>query len=381
MNDPVQTIESTTDASPSGGESQVAPVTAPSESSQADNAESGAGSTADTPPHESAPADPAKSESLTPPKSVAPTTQNPEVVDAESYKRLRDEKSQWGRQMADTRRQYEETRTQLARLQQDREKQVRAAEQQKLALHDFRHPDHATKFQPILAKADIIRQQVARIRQAKTPEGLTPEQGAMWRQSQEDNILSSLSEEEHNALNQFNEHSQSFDRKWKLNPASTLNEYVIPMIRQEMQRTMQEQQAAQSVDADLNDPIAGPVIKEMQAEMAEAIQRLGGTDEAYDFVKQQAVTYAYNKKYSAGLVQENAQLKQQLEAAGIKAGAASAQQALAKGKASITRDVAPRNTKQPYDIAAQWADKNGVSKGTPQFFQHLREIEAEQASR
>ena len=381
MNEAVQDTLSTQDSAPSGGESQVAPVTAPSDQSQANNAEAGAGSTAEKPPHESAPADPAKPESLNPPIPVAPTTQNPEVVDAESYKRLRDEKSQWGRQMAETRRQYEETRTQLAKLQQDREKQMRAAEQQKLALHDFRHPDHATKFQPILAKADIVRQQVARIRQAKAPDGFTPEQAAMWRQSQEDNVLSTLSEEEHNALNQFNEHSQQFDRKWKLNPAQTLNEYVIPMIRQEMQRTMQEQQAAQSVDADLNDPIAGPIIKEMQGEMADAIQRLGGTDEAYEFVKQQAVVYAHNKKFSTELAQENARLKQQLEALGIKAGAASAQQALAKGKASITRDVAPRVTKEPYDVAAQWADKNGVSKGTPQFFQKLREIEAEQASR
>lgn len=371
---------STQDSDPSADTSQIAPDTAPSDSSQVNEQDSSAGTEQDTPPQD-APVDQAKSDSLTPPKSVAPNTQETnDTVDPEAYKRLRDEKSQWGRQMAETRRQYEQTRAQLAQFQQERERQSQLAAQQKLALHDFRHPDHASKFQPILAKADIVRQQVNRIRAAKAPDGFTPEQAAQWKQSQEEMVLSTLSEDEHNALNQFNEHSQAFDRKWKLNPASTLHEYVTPMIRQEMQRVMQEQQAAQSVDADLNDPVAGPVIKEMQGEMAEAIERLGGTDEAYEFVKQQAVTYAHNKKYSEQLAQENARLKQQLQEAGIKVASASAQQAFAKGKASITRDVAPRSVRPPYEVAAQWATKNGVSKASPQFFEYLQKIEAERAS-
>lgn len=373
MNDAPQTDTSTQDSAPSGVENQAPPVTATPDSPQTDAADSGAGSQNQQPPATPPHAEGETTESLTPPKSVAPNTQNP--ADGETLNRLRSEKAHWARQNGEIRRQYEDTRSQLAKFQQEHEKTAQLAAQQKLALHDFRHPDHASKFQPILAKADAVRRQVARIRQAKAPDGFTPEQTAQWRQSQEDFAMSDLSDDEHTALNQFNEHSQAFDRKWKLNPASTLNEYVIPMIRQEMQRTMHEQQAAQSVDADFNDPISGPIIKEMQGEMAEAIQRLGGTDEAYEFVKKQAVNYAQNNHYMKGVVEENARLKQQLEAAGIKAQSASVLQALAKGTASVTRDVAPRNDTPPYEIAAKWADKRGIPRGSREFFQHLREVQ------
>ena len=124
MNEPIQADPSTQDSAPPSGDSQVAPVSAPPDSNQSDTAEAGAGSTAETPPHENVPAETAQPDSLTPPKSVASTTQSPEVVDAESYKRLRDEKSQWGRQksqwerqIADVQKNYEQTRSQLAQFQ------------------------------------------------------------------------------------------------------------------------------------------------------------------------------------------------------------------------------------------------------------------------
>jgi hypothetical protein len=138
-----------------------------------------------------------------------------------------------------------------------------------------------------------------------------------------------------------------------------------------------ETQASAAVDQDLNDPIVGPVLKEFQPQMMDVINKLGGTDEAYDFAKHHALVYAQNK----AMQEQIASLKRQLGEAGVKAGAAATQQQLAKGKASITRDVVPRHTKSPYEIAAAWASKNGVEKGSPQFFQHLREIEAEQAAR
>ena len=378
MNDPINTTTSQSGDAPSGSDSQAAQTSAPPASSQPDVADTGAGSTTSQPPHEGAPADSAKQPTLTPPKSVASNTQAPtEVIDPASYKALRDEKSTWGRQMADYRRQYEETRTQLASLQQDRERAKQAADQQKLALHDFRHPDHQAKFQPILAKADMVRQQIARIRSAKTPEGFTPEQGALWKQSQEDLAMSALSDEEQGALEKFQSHSQDFDRQWKLNPAKTLTEHVIPMIRQEMQRAQMEMKASQEVDQDFNDPNIGPVLKEFQPQMADMIQKLGGTDEAYDFAKHHAQVYAQNK----ALHEELARLKQQNGQAQVQVGVAATQQALAKGKASITRDVVPRHTQSPFDAASKWAAKNGVSTSSSAFFQQLREIEAEQASR
>jgi len=382
MNEAVQDAISTQAEAPSGGDSSASQTTATPAESQTSAAESGAGSTTDKPPHESAPASQSTPLPLTNSKSVAPNTQSqPEVIDPATYKALRDEKSTWGRQMADTRRQYEDTRKQLASLQQDREKANQLAQHQKLALHDPRHPDHASKFQPTLAKADIVRSQLARLNNAKPPDGLTPEQGQQWKESQREMLLGSLDESEQAALEQFQSHNQNFQRQLALNPAKALTEFVQPMLEQFFQRKNQEQQAAQSVDADMNDPISGPIIKEMQGDMMEAIQRLGGSDEAYDFVKHQAVNYARNKAVVDATVAENTRLKQQLQELGVKVGVANTQQALAKGKASITRDVVPRNTESPYAIATKQAAKQGMKTDSPAFFQLIREIEADQASR
>jgi methanogenic corrinoid protein MtbC1 len=149
------------------------------------------------------------------------------------------------------------------------------------------------------------------------------------------------------------------------------------MIRQEMQRAMQQREAVESVNRDFADPELGPVMKEMGNEMNEAIQRLsrGDADEAYDFVKQQALVYAHNRKMNDGLSQENARLKQQLADAGIRVGAAKAQQDLARGRASITRDVSTRQARPAYEVASEWASKNGVDKSSAQFHQKLRELE------
>ena len=306
---------------------------------------------------------------------VALNTQSEEKIDAEGYKRLRDQHSQLGRESANYRKQLEAQRMELTRFQQEREKQAQFAKQQKLPLHDFRHPEHSTKFAPLQAKADIVRTQLAGLSKMRPPEGLTPEQGQAWREAAEQNILSTLTEEEQNTLSQFQQHKQQFDRQWATNPDQVLTERVIPMIRQEMQRAMMEQQAAQQVDSDFNDPELGPVIKEMGAEMDQAIKDLGGTDAAYDFVKQQALVYAHNRKANEFLSQENARLKQQLQEAGLKVGAAKAQQDLARGRASITRDVSAKQTRPAYEIASEWASKNNVDRASVQFHQKLRELE------
>lgn len=315
--------------------------------------------------------------SSTNPIPVASNTQSSEQIDAEGYKRLRDQHSQLGRETANYRKQLETQRLELTRFQQEREKQNQAAAQQKLALHDYRHPEHKSKFVPMQAKADIVRGQLAQLAKQRPPEGLTPEQGQAWREQSEQMLMSSLSEEEQTTLAQFQQHNQNFQRQWATNPDQVLTERVIPMIRQEMQRAMRETQAASSVEQDMNDPELGPVMKEMGSEMEEAVRRLGGTDEAYDFVKQQAVVYAHNRKANDFLSQENARLKQQLETAGIRVGAAKAQQDLARGKASITRDISPKQTKPIYVVASEWAQQNNVDRSSAQFHQKIRELEGQ----
>jgi hypothetical protein len=367
------TTPSTQAQAPSGQDTQSAPPQAtPSEGSGGNVADAGAGTQASQaqPPARPEDADP----SLTPPKSVASTTQNqPETVDPDAFKRLRDEKSQWGRQMAEMKRNYESQRAQLAQLQQEREKAAQLAQQQKLPLYDYRHPEHATKFQPVLAKADIVRQQLAALGRAKAPEGLTPEQSEMWREQQRQNIVSALGEDEQAALEQFSQFHQSFQRDWALNPTKVLSEHVLPMIRQEMQRAQMEQQAQFAVQKDMEDPTLGPVLKEFREPMMEMIDKLGGTDEAYEMAKHHALVYAQNKSVHA----ENARLKQQLEALGVKANAAEAQQQLAKGRASITKDVNTRSARDPYEEAKKWAKSQGIDTMHPAFHRKHREIEAE----
>lgn len=310
---------------------------------------------------------------------VASNTQSRQGIPADapsedSYKRLREAHGQLNREALSVRKQLEEQRLQLTQFQQEREKNAQAAKNQKLALYDPRHPEHTSKFAPLQAKADIVRQQLQALSKTRPPEGLTPEQGQAWREASEQALLSTLTEEDQNTLSQFQQHKQSFDREWAMNPDKVLTERVIPMIRQEMQRAMMETQATASVQKDFEDPELGPILKEMGSEMNEAIQRLGGTDDAYDFVKQQAVVYAHNKKANDFLSQENARLKQQLEEAGLRLGTAKTQQELAKGRASVTRDVSTKQHRDPYLLATEWAAKNRVDKTSPMFHQKLREL-------
>lgn len=374
------TEQDTTDTStqaqaPSSPDPQSAvPQAPPSEGSSGNVADAGAGQPATQAQPQQARPDATNDPSLTPPKSVASTTQNqPETVDPDAFKRLRDEKSQWGRQMAEMKRNYEAQRTQLAQLQQEREKAAQLAQQQKLALYDHRHPEHAAKFQPMLAKADIVRQQLASLNRAKPPEGLSPEQAEMWRDQQRQNIVSALSEEEQQTLEQFSQFNQTFQRDWALNPTKVLSQHVVPLIQQELQRVQMEQQASMAVRRDIEDPTLGPVLKEFREPMMEIIDKLGGTDEAYEMAKHHALVYAQNQQVHA----ENARLKQQLEALGVKANAAEAQQQLAKGRASITKDVNTKSVRDPYEEAKKWAKAKGIDTMHPAFHAKHREIEAE----
>lgn len=314
----------------------------------------------------------ANQQSLTTPKDVALTASSQQdAIDPESFKRLRDEKSQWGRQMAELKRNYEQTRQQLSQFQQERERTAKLAEQQKLKLYDYRHPEHSTKFQPILQKADIVRQQLSMLNQAKPPEGLTPEQGAMWKEQQKQIIIGSLNESEQQALDEYSQYTQQFQRDFSLNPSKAITQFVQPMLEQFWQSKMSEQQASHSVDQDLNDPVLGPIFKEYAEPINEMIEKLGGTDEAYEMAKHHALVYAQNK----AVFEENARLKQQLSTMGVKVGAAETQQQLAKTRASITRDTPAKAASDPYSEAKKWALKNGVNTASKQFFDKIRELE------
>lgn len=376
MNVPTNDTANTQVEAPPASESQSTPPQADSSGGEDTGAApAGAGSPAPQAQPEAARPDGKDQKSLTPPIPVASNTQiqsnRTEPVSPEAFKRLRDEKSQWGREQAELRKQSESLRQQLAAFQQERERAAQAAEHQKLPLHDYRHPDHQTKFAPILAKADLVRDQLARI--GKAPEGFTPEQAAAWQDSQRQAIMASLSADEQTALEGFQRHGKEFVRKLQLNPTQTLHEYVMPLVKQVLQQERQQFQAQQDVDRDLNDPQLKPILEKYREPMAEMIHKLGDTDEAYDMAKHHALVYADNERVYA----ENARLKQQLAEAGIKVDAAKTQRELAKGRASITKDVAPRITETPYERGVKWARESNTQVGSPLFFQKVREFEAQ----
>lgn len=363
---------STQAEAPSDQQQSNAPDTAPSGDVGQNAADAGADAAAVSAQPSQARQDQADP-SLTTPKDVASNAPSQlEQVDPEAFKRLRDEKSQWGRQMADLKRNYEATRQQLAQMQQEHERAKQLADQQKLKLHDFRHPEHAAKFQPILQKADLIREQLQRINNAKLPDGISPEQGQIWKDQQKAAIYGSLSEQEQAALDDYAQYTQQFQRDLSLNPAKAIGSFVQPMFEQFWQQKMAEQHATMAVQQDMADPTLGPIFKEFAEPMQEMIQRLGGTDEAYEVAKHHARVYGQNRT----LFDENARLKQQLAELGVKANAAEAQQQLAKGRASITKDVPARTNVDAYGEAKKWAKANGVDTGSPQFFAKIRELES-----
>lgn len=360
---------STEAQAPSETPSQDAPQV-PSDASDANVAEASADQQ-DSSAQLEARQDDQEDQSLTTPKDVASTAQSQQEIDPEAFKRLRDEKSQWGRQMAELKRNNEAIRQQLAQYQQEHEKAQQLAEKQKLKLYDYRHPEHATKFQPILQKAELVRAQLQRLNATKPPDGLSPEQAEVWRDTQKNLIYSTLDESEQAALDEFAQHTQQFQRNFAINPGQAIGSYVEPMFEQFWERKMTEFRADQEVEKDLQDPVLGPIFKEFNEPMQEMIQKLGGTDEAYEMARHHARLFGQNRS----LYDENARLKQQLTELGVKANAAEAQQQLAKGRASITKDAPARTVTDPFEQAKAWAKKNGVSTSDPAFFHKISELE------
>lgn len=371
MNDPVtidtsnQVADSSAPDTGSAQPSQASPSPSPEQATPTPDAGS---------PPEQPPASPRADQqdqppgSLTQPNTVASNTQ--ESVDPATFKRLRDEASTFGRERQKFQTQMEQMREQMRTYQQEREERMRLAQQQKLALHDFNHPDHVTKFQPLLNKADMINQMLDSLANAKAPDGLTPEQQAQWRDSQREMIVNQVSPEERQTLQQYRQHTQQFQRDWATNPTKVLTQHVLPMIRQEFQRIQQESQARQEVQQDLEDPALKPLIEAHREEIAQAMD--GMQKDPYTYAIHHAKVYGALEAAQA----EIARLKQQNQGLDVRASAAAEQQRLAQGRASITKDIAPQASNQSaYALTKEWANKHKVDSMSDAFFTKLHEIE------
>lgn len=375
MNDTAQLAPSTATA-PSQGDTG-APAEAPNMGTGAPptlptNAPETSADASSTQPQDTTSAPPAdKSEappaSLTNPKSVASTAQTtaPEAIDPAAYKRLRDESSQWGRERQRMANEMERIRQQATELQQFREESLRKAQQANLKRWDAQHPDQR-KFEDLIARRERAREQLARVRTAAIPEGLPPELHAKWRQSQEELVASDFSDAERQELAEFDRFQQEAIRGLTTNAPATIGKIVQPMIRSAFQEMIQELKMQREVMRDQEDPALKPLFERFGDDMAKAMEQGVPYDQAVHYTK------VYGA-YEAALA-ENARLKQQMEAMSGKVSQATVQQELAKGKASITRDVQPPKT-SAFLEARKWARENGIDTDSDAFRKKVRELE------
>lgn len=361
-------IEDTPTEAPSTSQPTDAPETDPQMDAAPDAPQEDA-SPENQAPDEQRPDETEQQPSLTNSKPVAPTSQ-PEQIDPAAYKRLRDEASEFGRYRKQMAEQLEKTRSQMAELQKFREEQMQKVEQQKLDRWDYRHPEH-NKFNNLLERASLIRQQISRVR---APDSITdPAHREAFEANAKDAILSAISPEEREELERYQTSLQTHQREFYTNPVGALSKHVVPMIRQEIQAMFQEQQQRAEVQRDLEDPALKPLIERFGPEIEKAMAAGTPYDQAIHYTK---VYGAYES-----VAAENARLKQQLQSMGVKVKAADHQHQLDKGKAAITKDVSVRNTAaDPYLQAKKWARENGVDTMSAAFHQKHREYEARLAA-
>lgn len=258
----------------------------------------------------------------------------------------------------------ERLRAEHVDLQQFREETMRKAEQANLKRWDHQHPE-TSKFDQLLARREIARAQLTRIRQAPVPAGLTPEQTQQWKASQEDIVTSGFNEQERAELAEFDQFQDQSIRGLTTNMPQTIGRIVAPMIKQGVQQALQEMRIQREVQRDMQDPTLKPLLDRFGDQMEEAMNQGVPYDQAIHYTK------VYGA-YEAALA-ENARLKQQMGDLSGKASAAQVQQELAKGKASITRDIVPPKS-SPFMEARKWARENGHDTDSDAFRKKLREL-------
>jgi hypothetical protein len=186
-----------------------------------------------------------------------------------------------------------------------------------------------------------------------------------WRKSQEDLVTADFNDQERQELAEFDQHQQESLRGLTTNMPGTIGKIVAPMIRQELQAFMQEMKIQREVQRDQSDPALKPLFDRFGDDMARAMSEGVPYDQAVHYTK---VYGAYEQA-----LEENARLKQQMGEMSGKVSAAAVQQDLAKGKASITRDVnAPKPT--PFKEALKWARENNVDTDSDAFRRKIRDL-------
>lgn len=308
--------------------------------------------------------------SLTNPKSVAPTAQNadPQRTAAVADPRVQHERAEanrWGHERQRMVAEIERMRQQTTELQQFREESMRKEQQAKAKRWDQGHPE-TRKFDDLLSRRERARGQMQRGRGITIPDGLPPDQQRALRTQIDDLIAGDFTDDEQRELADFDKFQQESIRGLTTNMPATIGKIVGPMIRQGVQQFMQEMNLQREVSRDMEDPELKPLLDRFDDDFQQALRSGVPYDQAVHYTK----VYGQYEQALARI----AQLEQQIGGMNGKVSAATVQQELAKGKASITRDVVAPKT-NPFLEARKWARDNGVDTDSDAFRKKVREIE------
>jgi hypothetical protein len=260
-------------------------------------------------------------------------------------------------------------------LKKFKSEQIKKAEAAKLRRWQAAHPEHE-KFEDLKRRIAYAREQNQRIQIPPIPEGMDPQQGKLWQeayvQARKQELMGTATPEEWQEHNEWEQDQKQFQQKLYSDPAGTMREFMRDEIRQAFQQERERFMGEQAVAQDLQDEFLGPAMKEHQAEFAEVVQKLGGTDEAYDTARHMLKLATANKR----LVEELAELRQQQGSLEDKAKAAAAQQNLVKRKASVTADTKSGPGPSIFQQAKEWAEKNGHSTASDAYMRKVSELTA-----
>jgi hypothetical protein len=293
--------------------------------------------------------------SLTPPNSQSPEQQPQRDWSKEGptlEKRLRDQQSYFDRQISQWKQQMSQTQEKASQLEKWKSEQDERAKAASLKPWSKAHPENQ-KFNGLLERAKVINSQLQRI-----PANLPPEQQEAMKQA----IISAMSPEEQNQINEYRDNLQNFQRDFFTDPHGTLLPMVEQLAEQKVQQFMSKMEAQHSVQSDFADPQLAPLIKEHGQDFARALQEM--PSRPYDYAKQMMLLYAENQRLKANSSKVDA-----------KAEMAKEQQRLTKGEAAITRDPRPANT-DSYTLAIAEAKRKGIDPSTPRFAQLLAKYES-----
>lgn len=314
-------------------------------------------------PANAAPSDQQDDGSLTPPHSEKETQQQaPPARDWTKdgpvlEKRYRDLMSHTDKQINDWRGKLQTNEQKMQEVLTWKQEQEKRAQALQLKEWNKDHPDHG-KFNSMLERARTVEAQLRRV-PTMGPDGqpLAPQQVEAMKQA----IMSAISPEEQQTLQNYRENRENFQRDWFTDPQATLRPMVEQMAAEQVQKAIDKMQAQASVQQDFADPTLAPLIKEHGQDFARALQEM--PQRPYDYAKQMMMLYAENQALKAG--------KQSSDTQATHAGE---QKRLAQGRAAITRDPgAPKI--DPYTAAVKEAKDRGISPASPAFTAILQKHE------